>query len=53
MISHDLKCIFIHIPKTGGMTIEHSLGADLTKLHTARVPESIKHGTPHQWIHPK
>ena len=50
MISHEHKCIYIHIPKTGGMTIESALGADVKKLHKSRM--KIKHGTPHQWIYP-
>ena len=25
MISHEHKCIFIHLPKVGGATIEHEL----------------------------
>jgi chondroitin 4-sulfotransferase 11 len=51
MISHKHKCIFVHIPKTGGMTIEYALGADLKKLHKRTIGE--KHGTPRQWKYPK
>jgi len=33
MISKTLNCIFIHISKTGGMSIETILGADIKTLH--------------------
>jgi len=33
MISKTLNCIYIHIPKSGGMSIETMLGADIKTLH--------------------
>ena len=33
MISKTLNCIYIHIPKTGGMSIETILGVDVKTLH--------------------
>ena len=51
MINHKHKCIFIHIPKTAGKSIELALGADLRKLHRSRT--HIKHGTPLEWRYPK
>jgi len=55
MISHKHKCIFIHIPKTGGMTIEHALLGDdfFKKLHNGRTPVTVTHGTPIDWKYPK
>ena len=47
MISDNLKCIYIHIPKTGGMSIESILGEDLEQLHKLSI--KIKHGTPKEW----
>jgi len=51
MISKNLKCIYIHIPKTGGMSIESMLGEDLEKIHQSSI--KIKHGTPKEWKYPK
>jgi len=51
MINHNLQAIFIHIPKTGGKTIETCLGADVKKLHSRK--REIKHGTPLEWKNPK
>ena len=53
MISHKHKCIFIHIPKTGGKSIEKSLGVDLSKLHNSSTPLKERHGRPDEWMHPK
>lgn len=46
MISHEHKCIFIHIPRTGGTSVEnffvggdwYHLGPDLNKVTTRVVP---------------
>ena len=51
MISKNLKCIYIHIPKTGGMSIESMLGEDLKKIHQSSI--KIKHGTPKEWKYSK
>ena len=50
MISDELKCIYIHIPKTGGMSIETMLGMDVKKVHQQAM--KIKHGTPKEWKYP-
>ena len=51
MIYNNLKCIYIHIPKTGGMSIESILGSNLKNIHQR--PLSIKHGYPSEWKYPK
>ena len=51
MISKKLKCIYIHIPKTGGMSIETILGENIKNLHQQSI--KIKHGTPFEWDYPK
>ena len=45
MISHKHKCVFIHIPKTGGMSMEQMLGVDVLKFHQ-HSRSLVKHGTP-------
>lgn len=40
MVSHELACIFIHIPKCGGTSIEAALG-----LHAAGLPKVMDHRT--------
>ena len=51
MISKKLNCIYIHIPKTAGMSIESILGEDVKRLHQQSI--KIKHGTPKEWKYPK
>ena len=65
MISHKHKCIFIHIPKTAGMSIENSFlksldlkfinGQDNSLLLTynknpALGPPSLAHLSPNEYI---
>lgn len=45
MISHKHKCVFIHIPKCAGMSIEHLLGINVKRFHR-KFPWSVKHGLP-------
>jgi len=44
MISKKYKCVFIHIPKCAGMSVEHLLGANLQKFH--KKSWQLKHGGP-------
>ncbi|MFW6130566.1 MAG: sulfotransferase family 2 domain-containing protein, partial [Atribacterota bacterium] len=44
------QCIFIHIPKCAGMSIEKALGFNVKKIHEKDT--IIKHGNLKQWKHP-
>ena len=43
MICHDNKCIFIHIPKTAGTSIEHSFGKVTMKGLGVKKHSTTKH----------
>jgi chondroitin 4-sulfotransferase 11 len=45
MICHDNKCIFIHIPKTAGTSIEHSFGKITMKGSEVKKHPTTKHHT--------
>lgn len=51
MISHEHKCIFIHITKCAGKSVEQAFGLDLKHWH--QNPTRVKHGTPHDWEYPQ
>lgn len=42
MISHELKCIFVHIPKTAGQSIEHALLNHLGIKWHSRAPYLLR-----------
>lgn len=44
MIDHDTKCIFVHIPKTGGTSIEEAFGYSYSDLMYE------KHLTPEEYV---
>ncbi len=46
MVSHKHKCIFVHIPRTGGTSIEHAFGVYHDKPSPALVYK--KHHTPQE-----
>ncbi|GAB4526702.1 MAG: sulfotransferase family 2 domain-containing protein [Anaerolineales bacterium] len=46
MISHTYHCVFIHIPKTAGSSIEHKLGADITTRRNRQDHRSVRHIEP-------
>lgn len=46
VISHKYKCVFIHIPKCAGQSMEKALGKKNVKRWHRRVPHRVKHGRP-------
>jgi len=49
LVSHEHKCVFVHVPKVAGMSIEYALGVDIYKLHAGPLEE--KHGRPDEGTH--
>ncbi|MGP8230532.1 MAG: sulfotransferase family 2 domain-containing protein [Steroidobacteraceae bacterium] len=52
MISHDLRCILVHIQKTGGMSIRRALNMQLWDPHQHRFASEVRtlYG-PEVWQH--
>ncbi len=54
MISHTHRCVFIHIPKTAGSSIEYRLGHDITTGRNRQDHRALRHIQPlnaRAWLH--